>query len=52
MGQYFSEWYERPGGNVSTELDLSNYTIMFDLIIEQLTHLHWYQKQILAKFKN
>lgn len=31
MGQYFSERYERSGGNVSTELDLSNYTIMFDL---------------------
>ena len=43
MSQYFSKPYERSGGNVNVELDLSNYAVNVDQ--EALNHLHWHQKQ-------
>ena len=39
MSQYFPEQYERSGGNVKIELDLSNYETKSDLTLSSKTDL-------------
>ena len=39
MSQYFLEQYERSGGNVKIELDLSNYETKSDLTLASKTDL-------------
>ena len=39
MSQYFPEQYERSGGNVKIELDLSNYETKSDLTLPSKTDL-------------